>query len=164
MGSREPPQNLLLAGSLQSLLSSASGLDNYILSLPLGWAHPDAGLQGRHPGCGVSFCLRCSPRSPPAHTPAASTPLLKVLLDPMPRLHIQVRDLGPSLSGRRNLTRDPASLGPSLASSSPFTPGQERAASRKGGTEGREGILCRQMTKGQGILEGMPCTKHAAPD
>lgn len=38
---QEPPQNLLLAGSLSSFLSLVSGLVAYIHGLPLGSGYPD---------------------------------------------------------------------------------------------------------------------------
>lgn len=159
------PQNLLLAGSLSLPLLGlrAGGLHAWSPS----WLDPS-----RLPACRAvtqalvfGFSLRCSLSSlpwltSPCHLPhpesGASTPC--------PDLTRGWMDLGPPLSGKTNLTRDLASFCPSLYSCSSFILSQERAASKRGGTEGKEGTPSHQMTKGQGIPECQPYTKHAAKD
>lgn len=111
------------------------------------------------------FSLRCSLSSLPWLTSSCHLPHPESGASaPCPDLTRGWMDLGPPLSGKTNLTRDLASFCPSLYSCSTFILSQERAASKRGGTEGKEGTPCHQTTKGQGIPECQPYTKHAAKD
>lgn len=121
-----------------------------------------ASLGGSHPGPGIQLLPKMLSQvnlwiTPSLHLPhpenEASTP--------RPHRMSGWKDLGPHV-GTRNLTRNLAFPCPSRYSSFFFIRVQERAASRRRGTEGREGTPCHQMTKGQRIPECQPCTMHAA--